>query len=351
MKRRLGLVLLMLLVLGIVFRHPITVGAETTLFIAQVFPQVPVKPLDWITGTPDHRHVVFSSSRGPVLGDLFLPRPLLGGVEPHTEPALIIAQGVKVPPGSMSGFLGLAASLARLGYVVLFPRLRSLARGHAGLEEPDTYIRSFDYLKGMTVVNPHRISFLGISVGSSIALVAAANRQINHEVHGLVWFAGYYNVFTYLVGVATKADALHGHEVRWQPSTGSLGAVQQTRQILKDKGAKSLLRIFHAHTVAGAENVLRQTRRRTIMRMQRYNPAAHIRSYLAPTFILDDTGDMFVPYVESEKLVQALPRSQVRSFLLSNAFQHVMPGPGGLPRLVGGFFGIFGFIYTVLNSL
>lgn len=346
MKRLLALVLL--LVLAFLFRLQLLTGARATLFILDVFPQVPVKPLGWITRTPRYRHVSFPTSHGEVIADLFLPRPWFGSPAPHSEPAIIVAQGVKIPPGARSGFLHLGQTLARLGYVVLFPQLRTLATGHTGLEVPDTYVRSFAYLQGLREVDPHRISYAGFSVGSSVALVGAADPRINHQVHALIFFAGYYDIFDYLVSVATRHDPYQGQAVAWQPDPS---AIKQTKAILKDKGATSLLRVFTTHRVAEAERVLHQANPADLRRMQRYNPAAHIHHYHAPTFILEDQHDTFVPYVESEKLAAALPRTQIKAMLLTNLFHHVMPGQGGLARLAGGFFSLYGFLYQALSFL
>lgn len=348
MRRALVIILAALIVLAVIFRAQLATGTRTTLFILQVFPQVPIKPLGWLTRAPDHRHVTFSTPAGEVVADLFLPRPWIGSPAGHSEPAVVVAQGVRIPPGARSGFLGLGDTLARLGYVVLFPQLRRLAEGHTGLEVPDTYVRSFLFLRTQRDVNPRRISFAGFSVGSSVALVGASDPRINRQVHALVFFAGYYNIFNYLVSVATKHDPFRGHDVAWSPDPS---AASQIKGILRDKGAQGLLPIFRAHTVAAAQRFLRGASRRDRERMQRYNPASHLRGFVAPTFILDDRHDTFVPYVESEKLEEALPRRQVRAVLLTDVFHHVMPGPGGLGRLAGGFGGIFSFLYQVLSFL
>lgn len=348
MKRLLGLVLIVLLVLALLFHRQITVGTRAILFITQNFPQVPVKPLEWTTRAPVHRHVSFASPAGTVIADLFLPRPWLGGVALHSDPAIIVATGVKIPPGAMPSFLNLGNSLARLGYVTLIPRLRALQNGHVALEDPETYVRSFTYLAGLHDVDPHRITYAGFSVGSSVALVAAANPHIARRVRALIFFAGYENVFAYLISVATKEEPYHGHVVAWQPSAS---AVQQTKSVVRTAGASDLLRLFQARTVRRARRVLASAPAGEVRRMRRFNPAAALATYRAPTFILDDKGDAYVPYVESYKLRNALPPRQVKAFLLTPVFQHVLPGPGGLGRLAGGFFGVFGFLYSVLAYL
>jgi len=347
-RRVLAFCVAALIVLAVLFHTQVVTGARAALFILQVFPQVPVKPLDWITRAPAHRRVSFATPQGTVIADFFLPRPLIGEPARLSEPAIVIAQGVRLPVGARSGFVALSDTLARLGYVVLFPQLQTLATGHAGLEDPETYVRSFTYLERVPQVNPRRISYLGISVGSSVALVGASDGRINRQVHALIFFAGYYNIDDYLVSVATGRDPYHGKAVRWSPDPS---AASQIKAILRANGSAGLLPVFQSHTVDAAERVLRASDPRDLLRMQRYNPASHMASYRAATFILEDRGDTFVPYVESEKLAAALPRSQRRALLITNVFHHVLPGQGGLLRLAQGSVSLFGFLYQVLAYL
>ncbi|MGH2447483.1 MAG: hypothetical protein ACRDFS_02610 [Chloroflexota bacterium] len=348
MKRWVAVVLAVLLALGLVFRQQIATSAEVALLIAQVFPQVPVKPLGWVTRGPEHREVAFEGSDGRISADLWLPRPWIGKPATSSEPALIICQGVKIPAGSArSEFLDLGDALARLGFVVLFPRLQALGNGKISLERPATYVRSFSYLHHMRAVDGKRISYLGFSVGSSIALVAAAAPAIRARVHALIFFAGYYSLTDYVAGFANDEDLYQGRLVRWQPDPG---AVRQVKHVVRSEGG-NLIRVFHARSNRSALHVLRSAGPKVQARLKRLDPAAHIRSYHAATFILDDYGDTFVPYVESEKLDRALPPGQVKAFLITDVFHHVSPGQGGLLALLGAFGSVFGFFYSALNFL
>ncbi|MBI1982454.1 MAG: hypothetical protein HYS68_02645, partial [Candidatus Levybacteria bacterium] len=151
-------------VIGVIFSKPLITHVKVILFISEQFPQI------------------------PVVADLITP------ASEKPKPALILAMGVKTQEKDKVILLNFAQTLARLGYAVFWPRLEILDRGVSSFEDPETFIKSFEYLEAISAVDKNRISFVGFSVGSSIALVAAENPRINEKLHSLVFFGGYYSL-------------------------------------------------------------------------------------------------------------------------------------------------------------
>ena len=344
-KRR-YVVLLLLLALTVIFRQPLATNAKVILLISQEFPQIPIKPLDLVTNAPDHRHLLLSSPHGPIVADLYLPRPLLG--EAHSEPALILAFGVKVPQSAKPDVLRLADALARLGYVTIWPRLRSLDQEHAGIEEPSTFLRAFAYLETLPAVNRERISYFGVSVGSSIAFVAASSPRIAREVRSVVFFGGYFDMFDYLISLATRRDRFEGHEIPWSPTSDALS---QVKAILIRERAWSLRRIFQARTSSQVNRLIAAANKKEVVALRRFSPSDHLDGFRARIFILHDKSDKYVPYVESEKLYRALPGSIQKTILLSDLFKHVEPGGGDLAHAAGQYVKLYGFVYQAFDYL
>lgn len=346
-KRLLLLILVLLVVLGFLFRAQTAAEGKVVLLTTAVFPS-PIEPLDWFTRAPVFEHVTFSGPAGAIEGNLFLPRPLIGSSGAHSERAIIIALGVKVPRSAVSQIDNFASSLARLGYVTLWPRRKAFIAGQAPMELPSTFVRSFVYLAHQHVVDPRYISYLGLSVGASTALVAASRPRISRRVHALVFFAGDYSLFDYIASLATGRDIYRGREVRWHPSSD---AIQQVKRILQDENAPDLLRAFSTSNPRRARAILDSAPASERKRLLAFDPAAHIHGYHAATWILDDTGDAYVPYVESKKLKDALPSAQVRGWLLSDLFQHVLPSTGNLPHLLQGLLSFNAFAYSAFRYL
>ena len=183
-KMKLLLLLLTVLVIFLISINPLAAAAKVVLLIAQEFPQIPFRPLHNITQDPIVEKVQFSPSPdgAKAVGDLFIPKNV------NIKPAIIVAMGLKTSDKDRPILLGFCETLARLGYVVLWPRSVDLENDVIKLEEPQTFIDSFNFLKERDDVDKNRISYVGFSVGSSLALVAAEDEKINEYVRSVVVF-------------------------------------------------------------------------------------------------------------------------------------------------------------------
>src|SRR5262249_30939087 len=159
---------------------------------------IPIKPLGLLTDIPVHSQFTMHTAAGAVVADLFRPVPRLGPVAPHSRPALILAMGVRAKPSDKAMLLNLAATISRLGYVVLSPRRAAVDHGSDRPESPDPFVQSIRYLRGLDSVAPHRISLLGFSVGSALAFVAASDPRVRRDVRAVIFFGGYYDLDDYL---------------------------------------------------------------------------------------------------------------------------------------------------------
>src|SRR5437763_10699387 len=64
--RGLVVFLLVLVLAGVLWSGPLAAHAKAVLLIAQVLPQIPVKPLDLLTDTPVHTRLTLASPYGPI---------------------------------------------------------------------------------------------------------------------------------------------------------------------------------------------------------------------------------------------------------------------------------------------
>lgn len=341
MSRRqyLLLIFLVILLLGVVFHKQLTTHLKITLFITEEFPQIPIKPLGLISFGPFHEKVGLDSSNGRIVGDLFLP------VDPDKRPALILAMGVKTNEKDRPILLHFANTMARLGYVTFWPRLEVLDKGQSLPEEPETFIESFKYLANLESVDPKRISYVGFSVGSSTAFVAASDPKISDKVHGLVFFGGQFDIFEYLLSLATKTVKMNGLATPWNPD---LDALNHAKGLLDTKGADQVLKIFDVKEASEAAVLLGKAPDDEILGLKKYSPKEYLGNFKAKIFILHDKSDTLVPYVESVKLSQALSEDQIEGYLLIDLFDHVQPNR---PINIGELLKLYGFLYEVLTVL
>ena len=307
---------------GTVWAGPLETNAKAFLLISQLVPQFPVKPLDALTNAPVHTHITLASPHGTIVADLFRPVPRFGAVQPHSEPAVVLAMGVATDARAKTLLLSFAQTASRLGYVVMWPRLRALDRGQLGFESPDTFVRSVQYLRRLRVVAPGRVSIMGLSVGSSLGFVAATDPRIRSDVRALVFFGGDYDIAEQLVSLASHTMVLQGKIVPWSPDPQ---ATLYARKMLRAMHVPGLAHVLAARTRAQAEALLRAAPPPELAEIRADSPSHHLTAFKTPIFILDDRGDAFVPYVQSLRMERVLPPKLVRAFLISNLFQHTHP--------------------------
>ena len=112
---------------------------------------------------------------------------------------------------------------------------------------------------------------------------------------------------------------LDGTGISWQPSED---AADQARRVLAGIGQPEAAALLGSPVSSDTAVTLRALAASRLQALSRFDPAQHLQGYRAKTFILHDRDDVYVPYVESEKLRRALPGQQIGAFLLSNLFQH-----------------------------
>lgn len=328
---RLKIISATILIFIFILTGPLLAISRVFLLISEQFPQIPIKPLHLLTNQPKHQRVSFGEG---IVGDLFLPNYT------SKRPAAVVAMGVRTNEKDLPILLAFCDSLARLGYVVLWPRLEALDQEKIKFEQPQTFVDSFHYLASRPEVNSERISFVGFSVGSSLAMVALEDPAIKTSVHSLVFFGGFYNIFDYLNSLATKSFIVNGQKVSWSPDQDG---VNHAQGILEKEGLT--LDQFKD------EAIRRQINEEQLKQLLSLSPDQNLDNYQAPIFILHEKADSFVPYVESIKLKQTLEGKVPITFHLANLFEHVQPKKGLSLSLLGEFAGLFGFLYKVFLYL
>lgn len=314
------------------FHKTIAANFKTVLFISESFPQIEYKPLSSITQEPTHSKFELDSKNGKVAVDLFTPKEKYTPKSKKEKPAIIIAMGVKTAEKDEPLILNFGETLSRLGHVVLWPRLKLLDEGVSLPEDPDTFITAFEYLEKQDFVDKNRISFVGFSVGSSIALVAAEDPGISDKIHSLIFFGGYYDIFDYLENLASKSMIIDGKRVSWEPSEG---AVNHFREILETKKAGSFEMV-----VKEKPSPLRD-----------FSPKENIGNFKARIFILHEVSDSYVPYAESIKLSNNLSKDVQKTYLLANLFEHVQPKKSFSLETLKEFLNLYGFVAQVFRHL
>ncbi|MBI2020742.1 alpha/beta hydrolase [Candidatus Daviesbacteria bacterium] len=335
------LIALLVLILVVILQKPLATHFKIALFITEEFPQIPIKPLGLVTGQPNHQRIELDSSNGKVVADLYLPR---GGDQ---KSAIIVAMGVRTQEKDKPLIRKFSDTMARLGYVVFWPRLDSLDRGESLPEESETFIEGFKYLQTQPLVNSDRISSMGFSVGSSTALVAASDPQIAKDVYSLIFFGGQFDIFEYLRSLASKNYQVDGQTISWNAADD---ARNHAKSLLLAKEATETAKIFEESEKDKIDKILSEAPDEEKERLKKYSPKEYVGQFKGRLFIMHDKADHYVPYVESVKLNQAFA-NQVEAFVITDLFEHVQPNRPLNGQTLGELFKLYGFLYQVLNYL
>lgn len=329
-KLKIFILLLISFLLLIMFFHKnIAASVRSIFLVSNTFPQVPLRPLALTTHAPLHTKIDLSDR---VIADLFLPQENYTPKSKKRKPALIVAMGVKTSEKDKPAIFNFSNTLSRLGFVVLWPRLKVLDQGISQIEQPDTFVTAFKYLESQEFIDSNRISFVGFSVGSSIAFAAASDPVISKDVNSLVFFGGYYDIFDYLDSLQNESIVIEGKKIGWKPDQGATSHVKEIIEAMDLGSIESIVSIKPNE-------------------FKRINPSEHINNFNARIFLLHEKSDIYVPYVESQKLYNALPREIDKKFVLINLFEHVQPRKGFSPEILNEFLKLFGFTSEIFLKL
>jgi dipeptidyl aminopeptidase/acylaminoacyl peptidase len=367
--RKLVLIILAVsLFIVFLFTKPVQVAISTLFFIPQVFPQMPIKPLQWFTKEPIYEEVEFFSDSKKVIGKIYRPK------DSKKHPALTLVMGVRTAEKDKPVMANFAQSLARIGFVTAIINLEDLEKLKVRIEEKETFVESFKFLEDLSYVDKNKITFVGISVGSSIVLKAAEDRQIADKVRAVVFFGGYFDAFDYFSSLITKTAVYGDKEVAWQPHDHVLNHFKEViisltpeeeqeilTQVLKEGKKLSAsdlaklsiqtqfaIKIFEAKNREEFALLWTQAPFEIRKKLESISPDVGIENVKTRLFILHDKSDRNVPYFESRKLNDALPKEVKRTFLEASLFEHVQPKEGFSWQMIPELLKLYLFIWKVV---
>ncbi|MFN2483499.1 MAG: dienelactone hydrolase family protein [Candidatus Limnocylindria bacterium] len=365
MRGRGILLLLAAAIVVTVVVEPARVTVQTLALLPNLLDSGP-RPLDWFSGEPTritlpYRSVAAAAGLAPAeaagdLADLWLPQ---GASAEHRFGAMLLVFGVNNLGRSHPEVERVAEALARTGVVVLVPDSATLLAGRLEVNEIDGIVRAFELLASRPGVDSGRIGIIGFSVGGSLALIAATDPRIAHEVRYVNAFGAYADARTYLASVAAHAYRLDAAEVDWQPSDLTLEVCSRflleqitdadDRAALADAYQASLLagerleadpelarrlggtgrRVYDLVTTRSLDEATGAVERlpsSTLRFLDAISPSGQLESLQADVYLMHDVADHHVPYVESRALAEPLSaRQSLARHTEFRLFDHVQP--------------------------
>ena len=298
---------------------------KAALFIPQILPAIPIKPLEYVSGTPTRLEITFESSKGFSEADIYLPSG--NGI----HPGVVFFMGIVPPDREEKRILALAEGLARTGMVVLIPWLDTQAENRLIVDDIEGLVDAFIYLQGHERVDGKRVGMGGICTGASMAVVAAQSNRINEEVTFVNLFAGYYDAFDLVKSTASETRFNGDRESSWVPDklTKDMvnnhlihGAEPDDRNILLNimgngtwnqnqydsltPGGKAVLTLLSEPNLDQAKKAITNLNPNTVNFLKKVSPSTNMGMLKADVLLMHDLHDRLVPAEESRRLARAV---------------------------------------------
>ncbi len=329
---------------------PLRTAERTALLLPSFFVQWPVNPANW--GAPPLQQATLdvsgpSEAGEPGGGTLHIYRPGSG-----RHPALVISLGAAPAQPDNPAVVRFLSGLAQSGIVAALLESPALDERYISPASPGLLVSAYQTIAVQPYVESSHVGFVGLSVGGSLALIAAADPRISDQVRLVEAFGCYNSLPAEIRAAVTHSFELNGEQVAWQPDPTTVGvtrlnviellAAPDERAQLNDlfnggeqppqppaslsPGGVLAYRLLTATDPAQWDAVYAALPAGARAQLETLSPETHLAQIHAPVFLMVDRGDPYIPYVQSIQMDQAL-RADGRQPYFSEftIFRHVEP--------------------------
>jgi hypothetical protein len=333
------------------------------VFLVKMMP-VPQGPIDLVTLRPVVERLTFPAESGRMVADLYRPR----SKGPH--PGVLVSLGV-LPMGVVDPRAAqIGEALARSGFAALLYWSPSTGELRLIPEDIPVLVSAYEALIRHPVVDAKRSGLMGICVGASFALIAAASPRIRDQVRFVFAYAPYSSLWTLAVDIGSGTRTIGTAHEAWEVDpltwkvyvrsvTDRLEPVEARRlqdafedritwdssrtaivhapmrgevdQSLLSADGRAIFRLL----AAGADDVetaLRELPASAASLLTAMSPVTHVDDITAPrVMLLHDRYDHMIPVGESRRLWSVLSRRPGASYR-EMGLRHLRM-PGGLSPL------------------
>ena len=330
-----ALMVIVLISAALVFSKHGRPAVISALMLPDMMVYLLVRPITWFTAEPIVERVsIDDGSSGGIIADIYRP--------PDDDRHGVIIFSMGAPPLDLddSRLVKLGEDAARAGMVMVVPFSTRLDAELIEPEEVDSLVGIFQYLEEQPYVDPGLVGYIGVSVGGSLALLAAADPRIAERVNYVVSFGGFFNALDTLVAVGSGRMSYNGRVEAWEPDSHTVyvmacqlleGRSDPCDRRLATPEGRAAYDILNDGDPDRTGELLRDLPPAVLTKLDRLSPSEVIDGLQAEIFIVHDRGDAFIPYVESRRLRDALAGRDDVHFTEVSLFEHVEPrlGRGG----------------------
>jgi dienelactone hydrolase len=356
--RRIGLAILVLAVVLVAW-EPTRVAIQTAVMLPTMLGAGP-QPLMLFSPSPIRTSLPYRTSPDaePDLAELWLPE---WASAERPAGAILLVFGVNNLGRNHPAIVRVADALARTGVAVLVPDSRTLLEGRLEVREIDGVVDAFRLLASRPEVDRDRVGIVGFSVGGSLALLAARDPSIAAEVRWVNAFGAFADATSYLASVSAHGYLGPGDDlVAWTPTPlarevylhflldqvddeddraaldAALGGPvlageppgpdPALRRSLTSDAARAVHDLLTAPSLDRAIGAIRTLPDESLAFIDAISPARHMAGMEADVYLMHETEDHHVPFVESRDLATVLEDAgRLVDHTEFRLFDHVQP--------------------------
>ncbi len=322
-------------------------AAVTSAFILpDMMVDLPVRPVTWFTADPVRERVTIDYGSGRIAADVYRP------ADEDRHAAIVFSMGAPPLDPDDSRLVKLAEDVARAGVVMLVPFSTRLDAELIQPGEVTALVGAFRYARAQDYVDPDRVGYIGVSVGGSLALLAAADEGISGDVDFVVSFGAYFDALHVLAAVSTRHISYNGLEEDWEPRNHSVRVMARQlidklenpvdrrvlEEIFVDRRSPEEAGLWRLSAAGRAsydfltnrdpsrvDELMAQLPEEALSDLRLLSPSRNIDDVQADLFIVHDRGDPYIPYVESRRMRDRLAGREDIHYTEVSLFEHVEP--------------------------
>jgi dienelactone hydrolase len=372
--------LIAVLLIGAVAWPPARVTFQTLALVPSLIELGP-QPLA-LAPAPTHEVVSYTAPDGEELpADLWLPASASADTPVG---AVLFISGINDQGRAHPALTRIAAAMARTGAAVYIPELPVFFDTRVDSSEVGRIVAAFEALADEPAVDPDRVGIMGVSVGGSLSLIAAADPAIADRIAWVGSFGAYADAQELVATVVSHQFRADGEIHDWEPALLVrqivFGLVTEQVTNGRDHGylygaydglnndglhpfpnadiplqtdtARAVEALLLVDTLPQAEALLDEAPATGRELLAAISPIHSVADLQTTVYLMHDTGDQHIPYSNAHELYDAMLDAGVDVHLGEfRLFDHVQPDTRDLGKAIPELWKLFWYLRDVATQV
>lgn len=322
------LIVLFIFLTGIIFLFIITPWGMTFKTFSFLLSILPVEAVDPREDVIQEIHQKDQQTAFYIFRPASPDASLDGPADEKKHPGIVLSLGIHPQGAEEKNLQKFFQGLVRNGIVVITVDSAFLKDSFIDPKEIENLVEAFQFLEKQPYVYSNKIGFFGLSVGSSLAFLAAADPAIQDKVKYILWTGGYFDAKELIQNVLSKSFIYQTEIISWDPSPRIQEVVSKNLERFSQvedtiEGREVIEKIKETTDRTELEKLFQDLPPSTTQILESISPKSMISEVQTPLFILHGTKDQYIPFSHSVQLSQTYPGQ--KTIVTSERYGHVSP--------------------------